>query len=301
MKNKILLLGAVALAGSLFSSCLNNDDKTEQTFTYPYSNCFNVVTNEADGSVFIGRTPSYEFVYHIGMTIDGYVDITMTNLQLASNLSPISFQLPSMPFANPSQFALETSSSMFSPSSQGGATYLFDYLNIKNIVGPNVTVYNIDYKLTNVYTQNSYTVKVYGKDYTYRGDITFTSDEGVVSVSEASYSSGLGVTLNSETMTAALFGQGLVIKDGKSESFGVGGLPLTLTDDGYTVASEPGQKIQLMNSALTNPKNDWYISDIKVDATLEKGASISFTIYNGDSEIYTASAPGLTYFIAVQQ
>lgn len=302
MKKHILPLAAIAVSALALSSCLDSTDKSEQTFTYPYSNCFNVVTNETDGSVYIDHKPSYNFVYHTGMSIKGYVDISLTNVQLAGNLSPVSLQLPPLEFKNPSLFMLSVSESFFSPISQGqNGAYTFDFFQCDNIIGPNVTVYNLNYRLSNRYTQNTYTVKVYSDRYTYRGDINFTDSDGATSTQEGSNTSALVVNINSDNMLASLSAEGLVLPNGSMQSFGIGGLPIVLTDKGYTVATTPGDKLQLMNTTLTNPKTDWYISDINIDADLTTGATINFTVYNDRGEAIRVSSPNLTYFIVPEE
>lgn len=298
MKKHLQIFSAAALTAITMTSCLSSTDTSEQTFSYPYSNCFNVVTNDNDGSVYINRNnPSYNFVYHTGMSIEGYVDITISNLQLAANLNPISLQLPSLSFSNPEYFTLESKAELISPINQGSSSvYLFDNFKCQNIIGPNVGVYNLNYRLTNSYSATSYTVRSYATNYVYRGDVTFSNEQGDTSVSEASYNTGIAVALNSEAMTASIVFEGMSVSDGRNESFGIAALPLTLTPNGYSIATEPGQKLQLMNSAINAEKAGWNISDITFDATLSTGASISFTLYNEETGTLTASAPTLSYF-----
>lgn len=299
MKHNLLILGMAMSSAIALSSCLSSNDTSEQTYTYPYSTCFNVVTNESDGSVYINRnSPSYSFVYRTSMSSDGSVEVTINNLQLAAGLSPIALQLPKLPFdQNHTNGLLQTSAEMISPLSQGAAAiYTFANFNCNNF--PAASLYNVDFRLINSYTATTYRVRSYSTRYTYRGDVTCTADNSSA-LTEAGMESGIGVSINPEVMTAAIVLDGIEIAEGHVETFTIPALPFTLTPVGYTIASDPGVELQMMNTSGNAPREGWKVKDINVTANLATGANFTMTLINDELGEIRLSAPDQYYYLKV--
>lgn len=295
MKKHLIQLSVIILGALSLSSCLGDNDENEQTNTYPYGNgsCFNVVTDN-DGTVYIGRNPSYTFSYRM---YAGEVDVTINNLQLSPELNGISLQLPPMKFAqNKTDYFVDASGRDLFPVSQGAnSPYVFNSFSSSTF--PGESVYRINYKLTNSYTNKSYTVKVYSTKFKYYGDVTFIGSEGTPYINEANTDSYMTVAINPETLTATLSMNNGKFADGKNTSFAIKGIPVTLTAIGYEMSSTPGQSLQLQTIGLTGDKKDCFISDIKATASLASGASISFKLDLGTDGKYDVSAPGQRYLV----
>jgi len=295
MKRHLIHLSVIAIGALTLTSCLNSDDdKNEQTntFTYGGNECFNRVKDLETGSEYIGLTPSYTLAYRL---YAGEVDVTISNLRLSPELSGLSLRLPAMKFTqNNTDFFITAKGRDLTPLSQGTSTgYLFDSFNTSTF--PAFSVFNIDYTITNTYSQKSYLVTVYDTSYRYFGDVTSTGTDNTTHVNETSENSFIGVSINPETMTASILANNIQFAPGKNSSFAAKGLPVTLTNDGYTISTTPGEKFKLYNTNLTTEKADCSISDISIAAQISTGATITFNCDLAESGKYSVSAPNQRY------
>lgn len=102
--------------------------------------------------------------------------------------------------------------------------------------------------------------------------------------------------INPENMTAMFHVANAKFADGMSRySFATKGLPVELTADGYRVVTEAGKEYniyspQTVSSDTATPIPGCSISDIRVNAILSTGASISFTCDLGDMGKYSVNA-----------
>lgn len=296
MRKNLHLLG-IALCGALgLTSCLSSTDKSETTQTFTYSTCFNAVTNENDGSVYINRSiPSYSFVYHSSFNNPGSLEVTVSNLQFSATSNPIVLKLPPLSFDQTREGFLESSGTMLNPANQGTSSiYLFNDFKCSNL--PGISVYNVDYRITNSYTATTYRVRAYSTRYVYRGNVTSNS-ESYSTVTESSLESGLMVTINPETMMGTLTIDRIKVNEGQSESFAVANLPIVLTSQGYTITTD-ATELQLMNSSLSSQRQGWTIKNININASLSTGADITFTLVKEDSGDILVSALNQTYYPA---
>lgn len=298
MNKHFISLGVIALGALTLTSCLGDNSNNEQTFTYNYggNDCFNRVTDLETGDTYKGLSPTYTLSYRM---VAGKVDVTISNLKLSADQSGIALKLPEMKFSqNKDTYFIESKDTDITPESQGTTTppYLFDAFATS--IFPGCNVYNINYLLTNTYSNKKYKVDVYGTKYKYFGDIVFSSENGETSFkSEKNEDRYLGVIINPETMKASLLANNLEVAIGKRVSFGIKDLPVTLTSNGFSISSPADQNMQLLNPNLTTEQKGRTIKNISVNATLATGATITFECNLDTDGSYRAFAPGMRYLI----
>lgn len=285
---KTILSTAFALSALAFTSCLSSDgeNKSEATLTYGGSQCFNYVTDNQTNESFISTAPQYSF--HLNYT-DQLITPSMSNIQIAEGGSGLQFKLPTLKVNVGTQnddYSYGCSGSDLTPEGAAQA-YVFDRFSFKAIDRALRTssgnyiyspVYNISYIIN-----GRYNVTVMPMRYDLPGVTTSTPTDGETtsySTKQPIYTITLDLKTQKATfaITDAQFASGHSYMNIKvSEP-----IPFKVTASGITIASEPGEQIQLQD--LTGKVEGAYFSDIEASINLpsSRGSSISFHVNIND-------------------
>ncbi|MDE5915537.1 MAG: hypothetical protein K2G71_03065, partial [Duncaniella sp.] len=263
------------------------------TFSSGPWDCFNRVVDNEAGTTYIGLNPAYNIVFNM---TSAQADIDISNLKFSSSNSGITLRLPSLPLKQDPQDAFYTASGMYLTPVGQTSSFVFDSFNFRGYPFRSIPAYIINY------TVNSrYDVTVYPTLPTYVGSVSATNlepEEGKNPVfnlnpdGEAYYQ----LLINPENMTAMFHVANAKFADGMSRySFATKGLKVELTSEGYRVAPEAGKEYniyspQSVSSDTATPIPGCTISDLRVNAVLSTGASISFTCDLGDMGKYSVNA-----------
>ena len=294
MKKYLLSLGVLISAALSLTSCLGSGSGEQKyTFSYGPSDCFNRVVDNETGTTYIGLNPIYNIVFNM---TSATADIDISNLRFSAANSGVTLRLPSLPLKQDIKDAFYTASGMdLSPVGQT-SSFVFDVFNFRAYPFRMPPVYIINYTVN-----DRYDVTVYPTLPTYIGSVSATNlapEEGKNPVfnltpdNEAYYQ----LLINPENMTAMFHVANAKFADGMSRySFATKGLPVELTADGYSVVTEAGKEYniyspQTVSSDTATPIPGCSISDIRVNAILSTGASISFTCDLGDMGKYSVNA-----------
>ena len=293
MKKYLLSLGVLISAALSLTSCLGSGNGEQKyTFSYGPSDCFNRVVDNEAGTTYIGLNPAYNIVFNM---TSAQADIDISNLKFSSSNSGITLRLPSLPLKQDPQDAFYTASGMYLTPVGQTSSFVFDSFNFRGYPFRSIPAYIINY------TVNSrYDVTVYPTLPTYVGSVSATNlepEEGKNPVfnlnpdGEAYYQ----LLINPESMTAMFHVSNAKYADGMSRySFATKGLKVELTSEGYRVATEAGKEYniyspQSVSSDTATPIPGCTISDLRVNAVLSTGASISFTCDLGDMGKYSVN------------
>lgn len=294
MKKYLLSLGVLISAALSLTSCLGSGSGEQKyTFSYGPSDCFNRVVDNEAGTTYIGLNPAYNIVFNM---TSAQADIDISNLKFSSSNSGITLRLPSLPLKQDPQDAFYTASGMYLTPVGQTSSFVFDSFNLRAYPFRSIPAYIINY------TVNSrYDVTVYPTLPTYVGAVSATNlqpEEGKNPVfnlnpdGEAYYQ----LLINPENMTAMFHVANAKFADGMSRySFATKGLKVELTSEGYRVATEAGKEYniyspQSVSSDTATPIPGCTISDLRINAVLSTGASISFTCDLGDMGKYSVNA-----------
>lgn len=294
MKKYLLSLGVLISATLSLTSCLGSGSGEQKyTFSYGPSDCFNRVVDNEAGTTYIGLNPTYNIVFNM---TSAQADIDISNLKFSSSNSGITLRLPSLPLKQDPQDAFYTASGMYLTPVGQTSSFVFDVFNFRAFPFRVVPAYIINYTVN-----DRYDVTVYPTLPTYVGSVSATNLEpedgkdpsfNLTPDTEAYYQ----LLINPENMTAMLNVANAKFADGMARyNFATKGLKVELTSDGYTVATEPGEEYniyspQSVSSETATPIPDCSISDIRVNAVLSTGASISFNCDLGDMGKYSVRA-----------
>lgn len=287
MKRHLLAL-SVAAAGALsLTSCFDHDNDFEQTININYgqNDCFNRVTDLSTGEVTYNLSPSYSFSFESNVN-STKVAIGMTNIQLSSDQSGLSFKFPILPVTGNQQDGfIELKKNDLTPDNT--SDYVFTRLDFRALVGYRAygNVYNLEYLIN-----GRYQVTVFPREMVYLGTVSSLNlNNNETYTSDPKDPQPYAVKIDPQKMIASFGVQG--VKYGSSmppATFMVKDLPVTLTATGYTINVAEAQKVYtLTGTEIANSS----IKDLRIDATLTQGANISFTLALEDEDEYRVNAP----------
>lgn len=293
MKKYLLSLGVLISAALSLTSCLGSGSGEQKyTFSYGPSDCFNRVVDNEAGTTYIGLNPAYNIVFNM---TSAQADIDISNLKFSSSNSGITLRLPSLPLKQDPQDAFYTVSGMYLTPVGQTSSFVLDVFNFRSYPFRMPPAYIINYTVN-----DRYDVTVYPTLPTYVGAVSATNlepEEGKNPVlnltpdNEAYYQ----LLINPESMTAMFHVSNAKYADGMSRySFATKGLKVELTSEGYRVATEAGKEYniyspQSVSSDTATPIPGCTISDLRINAVLSTGASISFTCDLGDMGKYSVN------------
>lgn len=294
MKKYLLSLGVIIAATLSLTSCLGSSTSGQKyTFNYGPSDCFNRVVDTETGETYIGLNPTYKFEFNM---TDGKLALEMSNLKLTSGYQGLSFRFPELPFQIDSNDGFFTASgSSITPLGMTSA-YVFDAFSLRAYPFRTPAVYVIDFTVENRYKVTTYPVYP-----TYLGSVMATNldpkDGEEVSFSlDNDADSYYQLVINPEKMTAIL---GVMYakysKTMSRYSFAVRDLPVVLNEYGFSIATGADTKLDLydptsVTSPTATPLAGVSISNLRVNATLRTGASITFDCDLGDKGKYSVNA-----------
>lgn len=286
-----------------FTSCLNTDgeNKNEATITYGGTYCFNHVTDMQTGETFISTEPQYTLLLNY---TDQLITPSMSSIRLTADGSNYAFKLPALKVSTGMQdYSYACSGSDITPEGQTQA-YVFDRFSFKAIDRAIKTangnyiyspVYDISYSIN-----NRYSVVVFPTRYDLLGHTTATADgSDPYTTKDPIYT----IVLDPKTGKATIgITDARFASDQSNMKIGVKDLPYKVTASGISISTEPGEKIQLKDTA--GDVKDAYLSDInlRINIPTTKGSTISFhaniTGLQGNSAItdYDVTA-SLSYYV----
>lgn len=279
MKKYLLSLGLIIAATLSLTSCLGSNS-TDQKYTYNYgpNDCFNRVYDNQTGEIYIGLNPTYKFVFNMSSQQLG---VEMSNLKLTSGFSGLSFRFPDMPFqVDTNDGFFVASAATVTPVGQT-SSYLFENFAFRSYPFRSIPVYVMNFTV-----EDRYQVTTFPAAPAYLGSIYATNltpdakdpSFSIINDVDTYYQ----VLINPEKMTATLGVFGAKYADNMSRiDFAARELPITLTADGYMIASPTDEKLNLynpnsVNSATATPLPDYSISNVRVTGVLRTGATITF-------------------------
>ena len=140
---------------------------------------------------------------------------------------------------------------------------------------------------------NRYRVMVYPTQLVYFGSIVASDlkDNTVFSLTN-DVETYYAVQINPEKMTAQLLVSGAQYKQGMNRyNFRVKDLPVELTNSGYIIRTEVNKKYDVWSDkSTTEPVEGQSVSNILITASLDYGATITFTCDLGDDGEFGVNA-----------
>lgn len=283
MKKYLLSFGVLAAAALSMTSCLSNSS-SDQKYTFGYGNtdCFNRVYDMDTQEYSITLNPTYSFVYNMSKAT---LDVDMSNIKLGdSGYSGMSFKLSGMGFSLGEDYFWKTSARDVVPYG-ASSSFVFNSFNLnalptRTIANMGIPVYYMTYTVN-----NRYRVMVYPTQLVYFGsiaasDLNNNTDFSITDDKESYYA----VQINPEKMIAQLLVSGAQYKQGMNRyNFRVKDLPIELTDNGYRIRTEVNKKYDVWSDkSTTEPVKGQSVSNVLITASLDYGATISFTIDLGE-------------------
>lgn len=283
MKKYLLSFGVLAAAALSMTSCLSNSS-SDQKYTFGYGNtdCFNRVYDMDTQEYSITLNPTYSFVYNMSK---GTLDVDMSNIKLGdSGYSGMSFKLSGMGFSLGEDYFWKTSAKDVIPYG-ASSSFVFNSFNLnalptRTIANMGIPVYYMTYTVN-----NRYRVMVYPTQLVYFGsiaasDLNNNTDFSITDDKESYYA----VQINPEKMTAQLLVSGAQYKQGMNRyNFRVKDLPIELTTNGYVIRTKVDEKYDVWSDkSTTEPVKGQSVSNVLITASLDYGATISFTIDLGE-------------------
>lgn len=182
MKRFALITAAVAACLTM-TSCLDDDDnKSTNTQTRSYANCFNTVYDSTTGDVTVTTQPKYTLTITTSTNGHNTLRLEMTNIRLSDEIANTTFILPELPMtvtgtAAPYAEATDVRPTNISPGQ--GINFSKIYVSVLDRYIRNETttgnqfypVYTINFVVNNRYTVTAYPTEIY-----YFGETKSTAD-----------------------------------------------------------------------------------------------------------------------------
>ncbi len=265
---KTYLLAALLGSAMTLTSCLGSSEQ-EQTMTYNYSDCFNVVTTLETGESEIRVAPTYsiEFSY-----LDSKATVTLNNISLPGLSGAISFKLEDLKFSFDKTGCYIIQATNVTPKGYGEA-YKFNNFSLKFLdrVFDNslrIPAYYINYTINNQYNVNAVSTNMY-----YFGTTKVTNSEGATdySTDETYYI----LTLDPQGKKARLnyrkarFDANMPV----TLNFTLRDLPFTVDRDGVKISKAEATTPYIKDET---PNTSYNITDLDLKVNTYNGGSLTF-------------------------
>lgn len=268
--NQSILFSSALFASLALSSCLG-DDKGEQKFTFDYSNSINYVTDLTTSTSQVLDGASYNAEVDM---VNGTMDMTITKMNVSSNVSPKTIKLDRVPYTFTKEGATNVKLASYTSSYAGEVNVLtnFDF-KVTNRIIPQAGVSSAACTFsTNI--DNRYVVRTVQKSTIVLGETeVFDNQEGTK------------VTYNDNRAPYVYYELKLAERKAKVVIYNViyGGIlqsALTLNDLPYTIDAT-GVHIDVegpVNPVLTGDPELHKVTDFELDLNYEGYMELDLTV-----------------------
>lgn len=294
MKIQNYLAGAL-LPALLLTSCLSNDDNSnnEATYTYGGETCFNYVYDNETEEVNLFDGPNFSMLYNF---TDATVAVDITGLTVSNELPKTSFKLPTLSYTIDVQAGMYvTRANNVVPVNAAFNNYEFNTFTLRSnpvrgiVVNSQVGLFPI--YLPSFELNGRYQVTVFPVQSVYLGVTNSIPKDTEDATTYTTKTNLFSVTIYHKTKTASIafidsnFAEGMPL-----QSFEIKNLPVTLDETGYIISTEAGVKYPLYTASNKEQAN-CYASNIKASSTLASG----LTVINFDLDLSGLTGNVYTY------